>query len=187
MTAARKFVRMKLTGMREALDNLDKLSDKFKDRIPKIAARKAAKVIVKAVGAVIYQGLTKRTGLLGKGLGANVRYSTAGNQIRAYVVERQVKTSGKSAVSRVALKGAIKRARTGKRIAPKFGAFYWRFLEFGSTARQTGSGANRGALPATGNVQRAFGSAAASAVTVFQKTFADETENAAKQLKKRGA
>jgi hypothetical protein len=173
---ARTLVRTRVEGLKATMTNLQTMSTKLQASIPKAAARSATTVLKKAVASNIYKGISMITGLMQRGLGVHVRFSTSGDKVSAYVVENKIKTTGKSKASKAALKNAIRRTKVGKAVAKKYGAFYWRFLEFGVSHRATKEGANRGALPATGNVRQSFSSASALAIDTFRTVLKARTD-----------
>lgn len=184
---ARNPVRMEVKGLQQTLDNLEKIPALIANKIVRKASRQGGNVLLKAVRAQIYRGVQKRTGLLSAGLGINVGMARSRNRITAYIKHREIKTAGNTRAAGAARAGAwAKRKRSSTRIAPKFGAFYWRFLELGVAQRQTSSGANRGALRPTGNVRAAFTSAAGSAIDTFRRILLADTEAEVSKLPKGG-
>ena len=179
---SRTLTTVRVEGLRGTLANLNKLDESLRGNATKKAARAGGKVLAAGVAATIYTGLTEQTGLLRTGLGVTVGKARNGNRITAYVVERQIATLGKSAKAKVALKSAARHAHIGGRIAPKFGPFYWRFLELGTGQRSTKAGANRGASPKTGNVGKAFASASGAAIDTFHTVLDDEINKEAASL-----
>lgn len=184
---ARNVATFEVKGLQQALDNLQRIPTLLATTAVKKASRAGGTVLIKAVRGTIYRGLQKRTGLLTAGLSVNVGVAPSKNRVTAYIKEREVKTAGTTRTNIAARAGAWgKRKRGSTRIAPKFGAFYWRFLEFGVGARQTASGANRGALAPTGNVRAAFTAAAGSAIDTFRQILLAETETEVSKLPKGG-
>lgn len=178
-------ITVKTKGFKEALDNLEKLPEIIAAKIVKNAAREGGTVLLKAVRESIYGGLQKRSGLLAAGLSVNVGVNRGKVRVTAYIKEREIKTAGPTKSSAIARSAAWRaRKRTSARIAPKFGAYYWRFLELGVSERRTSSGANRGALPATGNVQGAFKTSAGSAIEAFRRVLIADTETEVTKLSK---
>lgn len=184
---ARDLVTVDVKGLQQALDNLKKLPDIIADKIVRKASRAGGAVLLKATRARIYTGLQKRTGLMGFGLGLNVGMARSKNRVTAYIKEREIKTAGVTSTAIAARASAWKKRKSGStRIAPRFGAFYWRFLELGVAQRRTASGANRGALAATGNVRAAFTSASGSAIDTFRQIVIADTESEVSKLPKGG-
>lgn len=184
---ARDVTRVEVKGMRELLANLEKIPALIANKIVRKASRQGGNVILKAVRGQIYRGLSRRTGLLSAGLSINVGMAKSRNRVTAYIKHREIKTAGNTKAAGAARAGAwAKRKRSSTRIAPKFGAFYWRFLELGVGSRQTSTGANRGALKPTGNVRSAFTSAAGSAIDTFRRVVLAETEIEVNKLPKGG-
>lgn len=184
---ARNLITAEVKGLREALDNLKRLPDIIANKIVRKASRQGGNVLLKAVRGGIYSGLQKRTGLMGFGLGLNVGMARSKNRVTAYIKEREIKTAGEGRSSRAARAGAFaKRSRQSQRVAPRFGAFYWRFLELGVAERRTASGANRGALRPTGNVGAAFTSAAGSAIDTFRRILQADIETEVSKMPKGG-
>lgn len=184
---ARSVITVDVRGMQQALDNLKLLPDLIANKIVKKASRDGGNVLLKATRAQIYTGLQKRTGLMAFGLGLNVGVARSKNRVTAYIKEREIKTAGITRTAIAARASAwTKRKRGSTRIAPRFGAFYWRFLELGVGPRRTASGANRGALAATGNVRAAFTSAAGSAIDTFRRIVLADTESEVSKLPKGG-
>lgn len=173
---------VKVEGLQGCLKNLETMETKIAKKIVKDAARAGGQIILRSVQGSIYRGLTPRTGLLKEGLSVTVGVARSGQRVTAYVKERQTGTGGKSELARVSLAAAMRHARTGGRVAPRFGAFYWRFLEFGVAARQTAGGANRGALPATANVRGAFSSSSGIAIDRFKDVLIAGVNSEVQQL-----
>lgn len=184
---ARSLTTMSVKGLRETLDNLQKIPALVANKIVRRAARQGGNVLLKATRAGIYKGLQRRTGLLSAGLSINVGMARSKNRITAYIKHREIKTAGTTKAAGVARAAAWAKRRSGSsRVAPKFGAFYWRFLELGVASRQTQSGANRGALPATRNVRSGFTSAAGSAIDTFRRVLTADVEVEVSKLSKGG-
>lgn len=184
---ARSLVTMKVTGFAQALDNLKRLDEIIATTIVKKASRAGGNILLKSVRARIYDGLSRRTGLLASGLSINVGVNRGKVRVSAYIKEREIKTAGKTKSAGIARAAAWRGRKGGSsstRIAPRFGAFYWRFLELGVAQRQTSAGANRGALPATRNVRAAFTSAAGSAIDTFRRVLIETTESEVNKLPK---
>lgn len=179
---SRPIITVKTTGLKASAANLATLSRVLQDQVTKDATRPATVVLKNAVAGSIYRGLQERSGLMGRGLYVTVGKNRGQDRITGYVGERQVGTGGKSALAKVAANAAGRHRRTNGTIAEKFGAFYWRFLEFSTENRTTKSGANRGKPPATGNVRDAFSSAGVSAVEKFRSVFIDRTNEEVAKL-----
>lgn len=179
---SRTFASVKVEGLQGCLKNLDTMETKLAKTIVKDAARAGGRVLLAAVKSDIYKGLHKQTGLLGSGLTVTTGISSSGQRVTSYVKERQVGVAGKSKTAKISLRAATRHAHIGGRIANRFGAFYWRFLEFGTAARANSSGANRGALKATGNVRSAFSASSSAAIDQFRSVLIAKTETEAQNL-----
>lgn len=179
---SRPLITIQTTGLRATAQNLATLSVALGDQVVKDAARPATTVLKDAVAGSIYRGLTEQSGLLRSGLYVTIGKNRGQDRITGYVGERQVGTGGKSALAKVAHAAASRHRRANGSIADRFGAFYWRFLEFSTEKRVTKSGANRGKPPATGNVRDAFSAAGVSAIETFRTVFIDRTNEEVSKL-----
>lgn len=179
---SRPIITVKTTGLRQTAENLARLEIAVGDQVVKDAARPATQVLQRAVASQIYRGIRQQSGLLAAGLYVTVGKNRGVDRITGYVGERRVGTGGKSALAKVARIAASRHPRANGTIAEKFGAFYWRFLEFSTGDRKTKSGANRGKPPETGNVQAAFSSAGLAAIEKFRTVFIDRTNEEVSKL-----
>lgn len=169
----------RVLGIEQAVANFKQMSDAIQNRITRKAVRAATRTIAQAVKAATYKGgRTQRTGLLVRSQAISV--SKRADVIVGKLVMRPVDVTGKSKVAQ-----RVRRSKKAKlNNATEMAAFYWRFLERGTTKRTTKTGKNRGRVPAMPWVEPAFDASAGVALDRFSEIFNREIEDEARKLPK---
>lgn len=170
---------VRVLGVAQAVKILRELGDKVAKRVTRKAIRASTRIIMREVKRTTYSGgRERRTGLLGRSLAMTVSSKGGGDRIVGKIVMRPVDVTGKSKVAQ-----HVRRSRKAKLgNATEMAAFYWRFLEKGTKARQTQSGANRGHVSPRPWVVAAFDAKSGAAIDAFAAIFNREIEDEARKL-----
>lgn len=128
---------IRVDGLKETTDRLADLDRRLRVNIVRRALRAGLKVTLQPLKDAAYQTNVKRTGLLARSLAVKIqRVSKKTPEVGGIITANEIK-GGR----------AIRLGKKGGGNDARYRAFYWRFLEYGTAARKTASGANRGAGP----------------------------------------
>lgn len=116
---------IEVTGLKEARENLYKLSEEVGVKITRAALLEAGLVINRAIKAATYSTFTRRTGQIRAHFGVRVGAEPKDNVISAVVVQYPAATSSGPRLASV-------RVQQERRSV----AYWWRFLEFGTSGRR---------------------------------------------------
>lgn len=117
---------MSVLGLRAAAKNLALIGKVGSTELSREAVRDAAQVIRRAAAAGTYQNFIKRTGAIRFGFGVRVAKELKGEELAAFVVQRE---------TALALRPSKKRSKKPK--PTEAIAYWWRYLEFGTTGRKS--------------------------------------------------
>jgi HK97 gp10 family phage protein len=117
---------MSVAGLRAAAKNLALIGKVGSTELSRDALREGARVVSRAAAAGTYQNFIMRTGAIRFGFGVRVAKELKGEELAAFVVQRE---------TALALRPTKKRSRKPK--PTKGVAYWWRYLEFGTTGRKT--------------------------------------------------
>ena len=127
---------LKVTGLKEAIENLDKLDDQVKGEIGRAALLASLLQVNKAVKAATYKTFNRIDGAIQSGFGVRVGKELKGTVLSAVVVQYPQSMIGNTPMTQ-----AFRRHNTAKgrkRVISLFQvAYWWRFLEFGTKPRRT--------------------------------------------------
>lgn len=166
-------------GLDQLLANLQQLPRELASRnggIVRRALGKAAKVIqVEA-----QQRAPERLGVLKK----NIITVRDRNPRRVGATERYAIAVRKRKMKYGANRSNARKGRVGKPYDAEGDAFYWRFSEFGTGARRTRAGANRGHMRAQPFMRPAFEARKQEALTTFVSETGKGIQLAVRKMKK---
>lgn len=114
-------VGVEVKGLKQALDNMQQLGSDIPLELGRKALREAGIVISGAVKQATYSTFTRRTGQIKEHFGVRVAQALKGSVLNSVVVQYPAAGGGPL------LKAAQRRSV----------AFWWRFLEFGTSGRRT--------------------------------------------------
>jgi hypothetical protein len=132
-------VKVKVQGLKEARENLQKLNEQTQTDIGREALRSAGWVLAGPMRAATYTTFKRQTGAIRSGLGVAVQLEPKDDALKAYVWEYPQRVGGVVTPFSVKVMLAKRRkARGGSAKAPLNSiAFWWRFLEFGTQERRS--------------------------------------------------
>jgi bacteriophage HK97-gp10 putative tail-component len=186
-------VRVEIKGLKQAGDNLRKLSTVAQLELSRSALFDGSAVIAGAVRAATYTTFTRRTGLIRSGFKVRVaKQVTSGTSLLpAFIVQAEQALFGANGK---AVRAAVGQSRSRKKESIYTFAFYWRFLEYGTGPRRMArkpkasksgrtsksqlaklaawaKAKSSGAVTARPWVAPAFASSAAAAIAAFADSF----------------
>lgn len=180
---------LRVTGLRQAAENLAKLSAETQTSIMRAAVWAGLDVVRKAAAGATYTTFKRRAGAIGRGFGIAVAREPSGTELIGALTQDLQAAAGLGRV----FKGTRKRGQP--RALPvdyKAVAYWWRFLEFGTGPRRAmrmpgkrasaarlakyQASANRGAIASRSWVRPATSGSAQAAVDAFDKKLRERIE-----------
>jgi hypothetical protein len=127
---------IEVSGLKQCLDNMKKLSTDAQREIGAQALREAGWAIAQPMRTATYTtGFKRITGAIQKGLSVAVQHDPKNNELKAYVVEYPQSIAGAETPFKALVRK--RRARTRKKVDIRQTAYWWLFLERGTKARKS--------------------------------------------------
>ena len=128
---------VEVTGLKQCLDNMKKLSTDAQREIANNALREACWTIAEAMRAATYtSGFKRITGAIQKGISVAVQHDPKNDELKAYVVEYPQSVAGAETPFK-ALVRKRKGLRSRTKIDIRYTAYWWLFLERGTRQRKS--------------------------------------------------
>lgn len=132
---------LKVTGLKEAIENFNKLTGLVRKEIGRDALRAGLLIVNKAVKASTYTTFRRVDGVIQSGFGVRVGKGPKGSVLTAVVVEYPQSMIGNTPMTRAFRRhhSPSRKFATGRGRAVNLFqiAYWWRFLEFGTQERRT--------------------------------------------------
>lgn len=127
---------IEVTGLKQCLDNMKKLSTDVQRELAGQALREAMWTIAEPMRAATYTtGFKRITGAIRQGLSVAVQHDPKNQELKAYVVEYPQSIAGAETPFKALVRK--RRARSRKKVDVRQTAYWWMFLERGTQARKS--------------------------------------------------